>query len=185
MPTCVRGCTVSWPLHYAALKRDATVQALRKALGQSISVEAPAPSNGPILGHLVSYLKRIPAIRTPCNAGLEDKLNAAKAAVIAERSARASAEQNDRALRHEIDVIGSCGVSWRVHKPPRGVDGKTTVPPDQTDKRFISVRSASASSLLAALRRPEAAALAEAACGSDPDHHVGRLDDGDRLHTGL
>jgi len=92
-------------LHNAALKRDATIQALREALGQRISAETPAPSNGPILGQLVSDLERRLAIQTRRNTVLEDKLNSAKAAVTAERSACAATERDNRALRHEIDAI--------------------------------------------------------------------------------
>ena len=241
-------------LHNAALKRDATIRALREALGQRISAEAPAPSNGPILGQLVSDLERRLAIQTRRNAVLEDKLNSAKAAVTAERSARAEAERDNRSLRHEIDVIeeslrSDYADTQSSANPMSRLDGITLLyiggrPNEitylraltarlgavllhhdggvehhlnllaglvsradlvafpvacishhaaqaakqlcrQTDKRFIPVRSTGASSLLAALRRPEVAALADAACRSDPDHHVGRFDDGDRLHTRL
>jgi Uncharacterized protein conserved in bacteria (DUF2325) len=55
----------------------------------------------------------------------------------------------------------------------------------QAGKRFMPLRSAGATSLLAALRRPKVTGLADAADWSDADHHVGRLDHGGRLHARL
>ena len=53
----------------------------------------------------------------------------------------------------------------------------------QMARRFVPLRSASATSFLAALRTLSATALAQTV--SDPDHHVGRLDHRERLHAGL
>jgi hypothetical protein len=217
----------------AVVTRDACIQGLRHALAQQASVEPFATDDdNTILRRLVADLEHRVANEARRRAILDEKLSAAAAAIIEERSARLKSEREVHSLREELDVVettllpahGDTTLStepkpWlggvrvlyvggRSHQIANlrmiaersgatllyhdgGVEHHLSLlagltsqadivvfPVDrishhaaqmakqlcrQVDKLFIPLRSASGASLVAALRRPDVAKLADAA----------------------
>jgi hypothetical protein len=214
----------------AVVSRDADIQALHQALAQSIAAEPvqTGAEDGNILRSLVADLERRLAKEAQRRCASEEKLAAAQAAAIEERTARIQAERDGDLLRQELDAVEkslapkeagadaetrldgmvllyvggranqaahlraageALGATFLHHDGgvehhPSLLAGLTSradlvlFPVDcishdaalsvkslcrQGAKRFIPLRSASVTSLLAALRRPEVVMPADAA----------------------
>lgn len=95
-------------LRDAVVTRDARIQELRDALTQRIVAEPAAEGqDSAVLRQLVADLERRLVGETRRGAALEAKLASATATIAEERSARAQAEREVHALRHELDAVAA------------------------------------------------------------------------------
>jgi hypothetical protein len=217
----------------AVVTRDATIQELRRTLAQQIAAQpSVAEEHDATLRQLVAELQRQLAGEARRSSVLAERLTTAKVSIAEERSARRQAENENEALRCELEALECSAYASDDNRrtadsPPPRLDGVTVLyvggrphhiarlraateesggaflhhdggnehhlnllaglasqadlvmfPVDcishhaaqmakrfcrQSGKQFIPLRSASVTSLLAALRRPEVNRLAEAA----------------------
>jgi hypothetical protein len=90
----------------AVVTRDACIEELRHALAQQVSAEPLATGDdNTVLRRLVADLERRVANESHRRAVLGERLSAASAAIVEERSARAKAEREVRSLREELDAV--------------------------------------------------------------------------------
>jgi len=215
----------------AVVTREATIQELQRALAQQLASDSSKPDEYSVtLRRVVADLERRLATETRRSAILAERLSDAKSTMSEERAARANSQNENCALRRELEAIeasihpGCCGhedasdisrprldgvtllyVGGRAHHIAQlraiaersgitfvhhdgGIEHSLNLmaglasqadlvvfPVDcishhaaqlakqlcrQAGKRFIPLRSASATSLLAALQRPEVTVLA-------------------------